>query len=159
MNATSRTADVTFPNDGSEPVFAEPWQAQAFALTVELNRLGRFTWSEWVAAFSAEIAQHPAAPGEDALHAYYRQWLAALESLVAAKGLSSGDEMARRKEEWRRAYLHTPHGSPVELARASAVEVDEPDDDHEHEHHHAAPACKAPIAASPARGRAEGGPP
>jgi hypothetical protein len=35
-------------SDG-EPVFAEPWQAQAFALAVELSAKGHFTWKEWEA--------------------------------------------------------------------------------------------------------------
>ena len=29
------------------PVFAEPWQAQAFALAVRLSEQGHFTWKEW----------------------------------------------------------------------------------------------------------------
>jgi nitrile hydratase accessory protein len=147
MNASPRAQNTSFPGDGSEPVFAEPWQAQAFALVVELNRLGRFSWKEWVGTFSAEIARNPAAPGEDPTHAYYRQWLAALETLIVAKGLSSGDELARRKEEWRIAYLRTPHGLPVELARAWSSESD---DDHSHDNDHA-PATTGPIALSPAR--------
>jgi nitrile hydratase accessory protein len=147
MNA-SPTAAISKPlREGSEPVFAEPWQAQVFALAVELNRLGRFTWNEWVATFSAEIARHPAAPGEEPTHAYYRQWLSALEALVVAKGLSSGDEIGRRKEEWRIAYLRTPHGLPVELARARSGESD--GDELHHDHH--MPATTGPIALSPAR--------
>lgn len=134
-------------HDGREPVFAEPWQAQAFALVIELNRLGHFDWKEWVGTFSAEIARHPAAPGEEPAQAYYRQWLAALEALVIAKGLSSGNEIARRKEEWRIAYLRTPHGLPVELARARSSESNR---NEVHDDHHA-PATTGPIAVSPAR--------
>jgi hypothetical protein len=32
------------PGDEGGPVFAEPWQAQAFALAVWLSRQGHFTW-------------------------------------------------------------------------------------------------------------------
>ena len=38
-----------------EPVFAEPWQASAFAMTVALNERGLFTWSEWAETLGAEL--------------------------------------------------------------------------------------------------------
>jgi hypothetical protein len=44
------------PQDGDGPVFREPWEAQAFALVLELFDKGHFTWSEWVRTLSAEIA-------------------------------------------------------------------------------------------------------
>ena len=116
MSDSAFLADrVHLPRDADGPVFAEPWQAQAFALAVALERRGAFGWDEWVSTLAAEIAAHPAGDGEDAGAAYYRQWLAALEAMVAAKSLAGQTEMARRKEEWRLAYLHTPHGQPVEL--------------------------------------------
>ena len=46
----------TLPRDEDGPVFAEPWQAQAFAMAVELSRKGLFTWSEWAETLGAEIA-------------------------------------------------------------------------------------------------------
>jgi nitrile hydratase accessory protein len=99
------------PHDEGGPIFAEPWQAHAFALAVRLAEAGCFTWPEWAAALGEEIR---AGPDRD----YYQHWLSALERLCAAKGLVSGPAMHQRKEEWRRAYLHTPHGRPVELAAA-----------------------------------------
>ena len=33
------------PRDEEGPVFAEPWQAQAFALAVKLSEQGYFTWN------------------------------------------------------------------------------------------------------------------
>ncbi len=41
----SDCAEIAAP----EPVFAEPWHAQVFAVTVALNEAGRFAWSEWAA--------------------------------------------------------------------------------------------------------------
>ena len=35
------------PVDADGPVFAEPWQAQAFAMTLALHQNGLFTWVEW----------------------------------------------------------------------------------------------------------------
>jgi hypothetical protein len=53
---------------------------------------------------------------------YYQHWLAALERLVAAKGLTDSRAMLARKEAWADAYRHTPHGKPVELGTGSRVE-------------------------------------
>jgi nitrile hydratase accessory protein len=106
----------SLPRDDSGPVFAEPWQAQAFALTVKLSAQGHFTWKEWATALAEEL-QAAANRGEpdDGRH-YYEHWLAALERLVTAKGLSDSAAMLARKEAWADAYRHTPHGKPVELA-------------------------------------------
>ena len=41
------------PSDA--PVFDEPWQAEAFAMTVALHERGLFSWAEWAAALSAEV--------------------------------------------------------------------------------------------------------
>jgi nitrile hydratase accessory protein len=100
-----------------EVVFAEPWQAQAFAIAVTLAKRGCFTWSEWTAAIAAEIAAARAAGGSSGGEDYYRHWLAALEKLVAAKGLVLADELARRKDEWEHAVSHTEFGKPIELNR------------------------------------------
>ncbi len=100
-----------------QPTFDEPWQAQAFAITLKLHHAGRFTWSEWTQYLSREIAADPAPQGQGDNSAYYRQWLAALEKLVADKGLVSPSALAERKNEWHRAHDRTPHGQPVELRR------------------------------------------
>jgi len=109
------TALPLLPRDEDGPVFAEPWQAQAFALAVKLSEEGHFTWKEWAAALAGEL-KAAAGRGEpdDGSH-YYHHWLAALERLVAAKGLADRAALAARKEAWADAYRHTPHGKPVEL--------------------------------------------
>lgn len=95
------------------PVFDEPWQAEAFALVVQLQHTGVFSWREWTQALAHQIA----AAGEAADGArYYEHWLAALESLVAGRGLATPDALAARKEAWAEAYRRTPHGQPVSLA-------------------------------------------
>jgi nitrile hydratase accessory protein len=101
--------------DEGGPVFAEPWEAQAFALAVKLSEQGHFTWKEWAAALAEEL-QAAANRGEpDDGSRYYHDWLAALERLAAAKGLTDPAAMLARKEAWADAYRHTPHGKPVEL--------------------------------------------
>ncbi len=92
-------------------MFAEPWQAQAFALAVRLSAEGVFTWPEWAAALSRELAGDP----EDDGSRYYHHWVAALEGLIAQRGLLAVSDMAARKNAWAQAYRRTPHGKPVEL--------------------------------------------
>lgn len=103
------------PRDAGGPVFAEPWQAQAFALAVRLSQQGQFTWTEWAATLADEL-QLDAARGEpDDGSRYYHCWLAALERLVVSKRWSSPEALSAQKEAWAEAYRHTPHGKPVEL--------------------------------------------
>ncbi|MEE8171775.1 MAG: nitrile hydratase accessory protein [Alphaproteobacteria bacterium] len=109
------TATPSLPMTEDGPLFAEPWQAQAFAMTVRLSAEGHFSWPEWVQYLSAEIANDAGGEAGEPLDTYYRQWLAALEKLVVDKGLASTAEMTGRKEDWRRAYLNTPHGRRIEL--------------------------------------------
>jgi nitrile hydratase accessory protein len=99
----------------AEVAFLEPWHAEVFSLAVVLNRKGVFTWTEWVAVFSATSREIPPHESESLETTYYRRWLAALERLVAQRGFASREEMATRKEEWRRAFLRTPHGQPIAL--------------------------------------------
>ena len=108
------------PRDAGEAVFAEPWQAQAFAAAIKLSEAGWFTWVEWAAALAEEIKAADAADvkagrAPDDGTRYYEHWLSALEKLVAAKGLAEEAAIEVRKEEWAEAYRRTPHGQPVEL--------------------------------------------
>jgi len=105
------------PRDDDGPVFAEPWQAQAFALAVKLSEQGYFTWKEWASALADEIKAAAQRGEDDDGSRYYHYWLAALERLIAEKGLSDPSALSARKEEWADAYRHTPHGKPVELRR------------------------------------------
>jgi len=106
------------PRDEGGPVFAEPWQAQAFALAVKLSEQGHFTWKEWAAGLAEEL-QAAARRGEpDDGSRYYEHWLTALERLVTAKGLTDQTALLTRRDAWAEAYRATPHGTPVELAPA-----------------------------------------
>lgn len=107
-----------FPKDQAGPVFAEPWQAQAFALVLSLYEAGAFTWDEWASTLSREITAAQNAGDPDLGDTYYNHWLAALERLAAEKQIVTYGEQAARKDLWRAAYLATPHGAPVELENA-----------------------------------------
>src|SRR4051794_5328620 len=103
------------PRDAGGPVFAEPWQAQAFALAVRLSAQGHFTWKEWAEALAAELAAAAERGEADDGSEYYQHWVGALEKLVTAKGLADTPSLFERKAAWADAYRHTPHGKPVQL--------------------------------------------
>ena len=94
------------------PTFHEPWQAQAFALVVRLAESGAFSWREWSEALAGEIA---AAGPDDRAERYYEHWLAALEKLADAKGLTDTAERRARRDAWERAARATPHGEAILL--------------------------------------------
>jgi nitrile hydratase accessory protein len=106
------------PRDEGEPVFVEPWQAQAFALAVKLSEQGHFTWKEWADALADELNAAASRGEPDDGSRYYHHWLAALERLVTTKGLADSAALLVRKEAWAEAYRRTPHGKPVELPSA-----------------------------------------
>tara|TARA_R110002110_G_scaffold392266_1_gene605775 strand:- start:228 stop:605 length:378 start_codon:yes stop_codon:yes gene_type:complete len=103
------------PRDAEGPVFREPWEASAFAITLELHAAGHFTWDEWATALSQQIRTAQAAGDPDLGNTYYRHWLAALESLVTTRALATPEALDLRAQDWVRAYRSTPHGQPVEL--------------------------------------------
>ena len=77
------------PRDAGEPVFAEPWQAQAFALAIKLSEAGWFTWVEWAAALAQEIKTADAADVKEG----------ALRTMALAT-MSTGSPPSRNS--WRR---------------------------------------------------------
>ncbi|WP_368518142.1 nitrile hydratase accessory protein [Rhizobium sp.] len=151
------------------PAFSEPWQAEAFALTMQLSRAGHFTWAEWVETFSSEIKASPQHDDEDVNTAYYRQWMQALEKIVAGRGMTTDAEVADYQEHWKRSYFHTEHGKPVEFRKGlapiqpGALEALKQEHDHHHHHGHDHDHCDAgdhethvgPVAVSPALRRSQ----
>jgi nitrile hydratase accessory protein len=114
--ARRATAEVTsIPRDDDGPVFREPWEAQAFAMALALHERGLFTWTEWAATIAEEIKRAQAAGDPDTGETYYRHWLNALERLVAEKGVTDRNTLARYREAWDHAADRTPHGKPIEL--------------------------------------------
>ncbi|WP_246107326.1 nitrile hydratase accessory protein [Puniceibacterium confluentis] len=99
-----------------EPVFLEPWHAQVFALTVHLSDTGVVSWPDWAATLGAVLAEHGLDRQLDGGEDYFLAWVAALERLLAARGLAGAADLDDLKSAWTEAYLHTPHGQPVRLA-------------------------------------------
>jgi nitrile hydratase accessory protein len=108
-------AGTAIPRDADGPVFAEPWQAQAFALVVALQEKGVFTADEWAQALGREIAEAVAEGGCREGSDYYERWCEALEHLLIDKGLTSHEGIDALAASWARAAEATPHGEPIRL--------------------------------------------
>ena len=113
--ARATEAVPSIPRDADGPVFREPWEAQAFAMTLALHERGLFTWTEWAAALTAEIKRAQAAGDPDTGETYYQHWLAALERMVAENGVATSETLHRYRDAWDHACDRTPHGQPIEL--------------------------------------------
>ena len=105
----------SIPCDAEGPVFREPWEAQAFAMTLALYDKGLFVWPEWAAILGDEIKKAQAAGDPDTGETYYRHWLAALERIVAEKAVTDAATLRRYHDAWDHAADRTPHGTPIEL--------------------------------------------
>ncbi|MGE0823998.1 MAG: nitrile hydratase accessory protein [Candidatus Binatia bacterium] len=85
------TGAASLPRSSGELVFHDPWERQAFALAVSLCEQGLYAWDEFRDHLIAEIAtaEQAAEPNADpaTLPSYYESWLAALEKLLAKKGI------------------------------------------------------------------------
>ncbi len=112
MSRRKGALGTDLPSDLDEPVFSEPWQAEAFAMTAALHERGLFSWNEWAAALSVEVKKPSVAEdGGD----YYECWLRALETLLSAKGVAEPADVDAMTAAWQRAAYATPHGKPILL--------------------------------------------
>lgn len=120
MNAPAAVPDAlsALPPEDRAPTFDEPWQAQAFALTLALHRKGLFTWKEWTETLGREIAEAQTRGDPDTGSTYYGHWLRAIERLVQERGLATRETLDRYRDAWERAADRTPHGEPIELRPA-----------------------------------------
>lgn len=98
------------------PVFSEPWQAQAFAMTLALHDRGLFSWAQWADTLSACIVFAQQNGDADQGQTYYHHWLAALEQVTLDAKVVSREQLYVRQSGWRHAVERTPHGMPIELS-------------------------------------------
>jgi len=119
MTGSDLLALPGLPRDAQGPMFAAPWEAQVFALTVSLHEKGVFSWPEWVAALSSQIKSAQASGDPDTGETYYQHWLNALEWLVVAKGLATNEGLGALAQAWDRAARATPHGQPITLRKGA----------------------------------------
>lgn len=122
MNDPEADAPGPLARHDDEPVFDEPWQAQTLALAFNLIGQGVFSNSQWSEALGAELESAKTRGDSDDTQTYYRSVLAALEKLLATDGRITAGTLGSRTEAWRRAYLNTPHGQPVELTAGGEPE-------------------------------------
>ena len=115
QNVPTESQLPSLPRDEDGPVFKEPWEAEAFAMTLNLYAQGYFTWPEWAERLGAEISAARDAGDADRGDTYYLHWLKALEGLVAEKGLLTTDDLTNRRDAWDKAARATPHGEPIVL--------------------------------------------
>ena len=109
---------------GTATVFAEPWQAHAFAMTLQLHEKGLFTWPEWAAALTQEISNAQQAGDADTGATYYTHWLNALEAMVLTKQWGTAEQIHDLEHAWEDAAARTPHGQPIVLeVQGSGVSV------------------------------------
>jgi nitrile hydratase accessory protein len=101
-----------------EPVFDQPWQAEALALADSLVAEGVFTPTAWSSTLGGELAAAEGRGEADDATTYYNAVLRSLERLLAECGEVTAEAVTRRRDAWADAYLATPHGRPVELKTA-----------------------------------------
>ena len=113
------TAFPSLKNDSGKDeqhfVFAEPWEAHAFAIVVKLSEKGLFKWSDWTNTLAEEIKEAKEQGNPDFGNTYYKFWLSALETILLEKNILKKSDLISIMEQWRRTYLSTPHGIPVKL--------------------------------------------
>lgn len=114
---------MPLPPTGEGAVFAEPWQAHAFAMTVQLHARGLFTWPEWAAALSDAIRAAQASGDADDGSRYYHHWLNALEALVIARRAGTPEQIHALEHAWDDAAARTPHGQPIALNEAEILQI------------------------------------
>lgn len=124
MNDQIRGSDLKrtphLPHDEAGPVFNAPWEAKAFAMTVDLHKRGVFDWSEWCETLSGEIKSAQTAGDPDLGDTYYKHWLNALERLIMAKKVSTAENLLAAKEDWRAADEHRDFGEAPVLVKGAA---------------------------------------
>lgn len=121
LNDLARACGDDFPlpataNNGV--VFEAPWQAHAFAMTLQLHDQGVFTWPQWAQALTREIRAGQARGEADDGSLYYTHWLNALEQLVIDRQLGTAEQIHKLEHAWLEAAERTPHGQPIVLTDA-----------------------------------------
>jgi len=86
-------------------------------MTLTLYEQGLFTWKEWAAELSKQIATAQSHGDPDLGDTYYHHWLAALEAMVVQKKIGDADKLSGLYHDWSEAAKATPHGEPITLGK------------------------------------------
>ena len=107
MPDTNDLADLPLlPRDDDGPAFTEPWQAQAFAVVVELTEAGTITREEWAHRLGAVFKEAEARGEYDTGLRYYDHWLTALERVIVEKNLAGWEDLSKEGETIREHDHH-----------------------------------------------------
>ena len=112
----TRTAASAGRRPDADRPFEAPWHAAAFALVIGLYEAGLFSWQDWAATLARPLANDQNAGQLDGSDDYYAAWLTAMEVLLQDKNITAGAEIADVMASWRKAYLDTPHGKPMQIS-------------------------------------------
>ena len=101
----------------AEKPFEMPWHAEAFALAVALCESGLLQWEDWTRQFGEKLMATRAAQNTslDGTDDYYLVWLETLITIIQSHEAIKPDMLQAVEDQWRAAYLSTPHGQPVRL--------------------------------------------
>ncbi len=96
-------------------IFSEPWQAELFAITLNLYQRGVFEWDDWTECLGRNLRRGKN-KGKDDLAHYFTNWLYALEEKLLEKEVTEINKIKNIENAWRDALLKTPHGQKVEIS-------------------------------------------
>ena len=85
------------PRKNGELVFEAPWHGRVFGMAAALEEQRLYTWDEFRESLIERIAE---AERDDESFEYYKCWLAALEDMLAEKGVAAGVEIGERTSEY-----------------------------------------------------------
>ena len=103
-----------FKND-KNLIFAEPWQAELFAITLNLHEKGLFNWDSWTKKLGGSL-KRVKNKSKDDLEDYFLNWLSALEETLLEKKVTELKKIVTIEKAWRDAISKTPHGKKVEIS-------------------------------------------
>jgi len=118
-NDSSNTALKPLVDTDGDPVFDEAWQAQALAMADSLVKSGLFSPSDWSTALGQSLKESESRADVDSQKTYYCCVLKTLEKLIANHSGIDAKVIDSKREDWKQAYLRTPHGQPVTLDKKS----------------------------------------
>lgn len=97
------------PMTNGEVSFAEPWQGRVFGMARVLAEAGHYSWDEFRAELIRQIDgwdRSAQAQDPDSEYHYYDHFLAALQTLLKAKGMLGSAALEARF----RTFEARPHG-------------------------------------------------
>ena len=98
-----------------EPVFDEPWQAQALAMADTLVTMGKISAIAWGEALGAELRKANDAGAPDSTETYYCAVVASLEHLLDQSGTANSPSLDRKNN----SKGYTPANCQVITAQAN----------------------------------------